>query len=183
VRLERPRLEPLDPEQIDPDLWGRLGPGQTRNIFRTLAHHPALAKRSMVLGTHLLYRSSLPGRLREMAILRVGWLCRSEYEFGQHTLIGRDEGIGDDELRALTGIIDAWPWTEPEQAVLRAADELHDDCFVTDSTWVELTRHLTTEQILDLIFTIGYYHTVCMVLNALGVQREPDTPGFPDAVT
>jgi alkylhydroperoxidase family enzyme len=183
MRLDQPRIAPLAPEQIDPELWSKLGPGQTRNIFRTLAHHPKLATRSMVYGSHLLYKSSLPGRLREIAILRVGWLCQSEYEFGQHTLIGRTEGLSDVEIERLTHDpgSEQWAlWAGPERVVLAAVQELHDDWFVTDATWAALTAELTTEQVLDLIHTVGHYHTVSMLLNSCGVQREPDTPGFPE---
>jgi 4-carboxymuconolactone decarboxylase len=182
MRLDQPRIAPLAPEQIDPELWAKLGAGQSRNIFRTLAHHPKLTKRSLVFGSHLLYKSSLPGRLRELAILRVGWRCDSEYEFGQHTLIGREEGLSDAEIVSLTLDHDALlacGWTDVEAAVLAATDELHDTAFISDPTWTALLEHLSTEQVFDLIHTVGHYHTVSMFLNTVGVELEPGTPGFP----
>jgi alkylhydroperoxidase family enzyme len=179
MRLDQPRLAPLDPTEIDPELWDRLRGNMKLNIFATLAHHPKLAKRQLVLGNHILYKSSLSGRVREIAILRVGWLCRAEYEFGQHTEIGRGEGLTDDEITRLTAGPGAPGWTDAERAVLRATDELHDDAFVSDATWADLGEHFTTEQILDLLFVVGYYHTISMVLNTLGVQLEPGKPGFP----
>jgi 4-carboxymuconolactone decarboxylase len=182
MKLDQPRISPLTPEEMDPELFAKLGSGQTRNIFRTLARHPKLTKRSMVFATHLLFKSSLPGRLRELAILRVGWRCDSEYEFGQHTVIGRHEGLTDGEIASLTLDHDALlaaGWTDVERAVLTATDELHDTAFITDATWAALVEHLSTEQVFDLIHTVGHYHTVSMFLNSVGVQLEPETPGFP----
>ncbi|HEY8492564.1 MAG TPA: carboxymuconolactone decarboxylase family protein, partial [Myxococcota bacterium] len=64
-----------------------------------------------------------------------------------------------------------------DRALLRAVDELHGDAFVSDPTWAALTRHFSTQQILDLIFAVGQYQLVSMALNTLGVQ--PDSPGLP----
>jgi hypothetical protein len=63
--------------------------------------------------------------------------------------------------------------------VLAATDELHDTAFITDATWAALLEHLSTEQVFDLIHTVGHYHTVSMFLNSVGVQLEPGTPGYP----
>jgi alkylhydroperoxidase family enzyme len=177
MRLDTPRLAPLDPGEIDPEL--RLGETPL-NIFRTLAHHPKLLKRWLVFGNHLLAKSTLPPREREIAILRVGWLCRAGYEWGQHTRIGRTAGLSDEEIERITRGPDAEGWSDAERALLRATDELHGDCFVSDATWAELTRHFETQQLLDLVFTVGQYHLVSMALNTFGVQLEPGTPGLPE---
>ncbi len=177
MRLEKPRLAPLAPEEIDPEL--RLG-DTPLNIFRTLAHHPKLLKRWLVFGNHLLAKSTLPPREREIAILRVGWLCRAGYEWGQHVTIGRTAGLTDEEIERIARGPDAEGWSDAERAVLLATDELHEDAFVSDATWAALTRHFETQPILDLIFTIGQYHLVSMALNTLGVQLEPGTPVMPE---
>jgi len=177
MRLDTPRLVPLAPEEIDPEL--RLGETPL-NIFRTLAHHPKLLKRWLVFGNHLLAKSTVPAREREIAILRVGWLCRAGYEWGQHVQIGRTAGLTDDEIDRIREGADAEGWSETERAVLRATDELHQDSFVSDATWSELSKHFDSQQLLDLIFTVGQYHLVSMALNSLGVQLEPGAPRMPD---
>jgi alkylhydroperoxidase family enzyme len=176
MRLDEPRVPPLAPEEIDPEL--RLG-DTPLNIFRTLAHHPKLLKRWLVFGNHLLAKSSLPPRERELAILRVGWLCRSGYEWGQHVTIGRTAGLDDEEIERVTRGPEAEGWSEAERAVLRATDELHEDYFVSDATWEELGRHFETQAVMDLVFTVGQYHLVSMALNTFGVQTEPGTPVMP----
>jgi len=178
MRLEKPRVEPLSNEQMDPELRNLFGAGRILNIFRTLAYHPKLAKRWLVFGNHVLAKSSLDPREREILILRVGWRCRSEYEFGQHTLIGRDSGLSDDEIARITRDPDTPGWSELERLLLVAADELVDDAFLSDATWKALSAHYNTQQLLDLVFTVGQYNLVSMALNSLGVQLDEGIEGF-----
>jgi alkylhydroperoxidase family enzyme len=187
MRLDSPRLSPLPEDQWSDEgreILGGVnvgGRGRPANIFTTLARHPKLLRRWLVFGNHVLFKSTLPPRERELAILRVGWLCRSEYEFGQHTLIGEQVGLAGEEIRRVTQGPDAPGWSEDDAALLRAVDELHADSFVSDATWNALARRWNTEQILDLLFAVGQYRLVSGVLNSLGVQLDPGVPGFPVA--
>lgn len=174
-----PRLDPTTEEDWDDatrellDAVGRL------NIFTTLAHHPKLLKRWLVFGAHVLAKSTLDPRERELLILRVGWRCGSDYEFGQHTLIGQRDGLTEDEIRRIASEAPDG-WSADDLALLAAADELVADQRIGDDTWVALERRLSTEQIIDLVFAVGQYVLTCMALNSFGVQREPGVPGFPD---
>jgi len=179
MRLEKPRVEPLALERMDEETRETFGGQAPINIFRSLAHHPKLMKRWLVFGAHVLGKSTLPPRERELVILRVGWKCRSEYEFGQHTVIGRDAGLRDEEIRRVTEGPDAPAWSELDRLLLRATDELLDDSFISDATWAALGAHLDTQQLLDLIFAVGQYNLVSMALNSLGVQLDEGVPGFP----
>jgi alkylhydroperoxidase family enzyme len=178
MRLEKPRVEPLSDAQIDPELDQQLG-GRVLNIFRTLAHHPKLIKSWLSFGTYLLSESTLPARDREIAILRVGWLCKSGYEWGQHVLIGKNAGLGDEDIDRITRGPEAEGWSAAESAVLRATDELHQDSFVSDASWAALCEHYSTQQLIDFVFTVGQYQMVSMALNTFGVQLEPGVKGFP----
>ncbi|MDH4016965.1 MAG: carboxymuconolactone decarboxylase family protein, partial [Actinomycetota bacterium] len=117
---------------------------------------------------------------REIAILRIGWLCRSAYEWGQHVVIGKQCGLDDDDVRRIAEGADAPGWSPLEQAVIRAADELHGDAFVTDETWAALAEHYDTRQLMDLVFAIGQYNLVSMALNSFGVQPEEGLPPLPE---
>jgi 4-carboxymuconolactone decarboxylase len=181
VRLEKPRVPPLEDDQLDPELRARFGGGPVLNIFRTLANHPNLAKRWLVFGNHVLAKSTLPAREREIAILRIGWLCRSGYEWGQHVVIGKASGLTDEEIARIAEGPDAAGWEEVERALLRATDELHADAFVSDATWAELSKTLSTQQLMDFVFTVGQYNLVSMALNSFGVQPEPGLPKLPRA--
>src|SRR3990172_2308907 len=116
VRLEKPRVAPLADADIDPELRVRFGDGPILNIFRTLAHHPALAKRWLVFGNHVLAKSTLAPREREIAILRIGWLCRSGYEWGQHVVIARAAGLGDEEIARIAEGPEAPGRSAPQRA-------------------------------------------------------------------
>jgi 4-carboxymuconolactone decarboxylase len=185
VRLSKPRLEPLPEAEWDPEVRNlvaasaRMGGGRPLNIFTTLAHHPKLLRRWLVFGNHVLAKSTLPPRDRELAILRIGWLCRAGYEWGQHVLIARASGISDGEIERVAAGPDAPGWEPREAALLRAVDELRADAFVSDATWEALARHYEVRQCLDLIFAVGQYQLVSMALNTLGVQLDPGVPEMP----
>jgi alkylhydroperoxidase family enzyme len=187
MRLKKPRIEPLDVENADPETReqlaklaaGNVGGGRVLNIFGTLAHHPELMRRWLVFGNHVLGKSTLPARERELAILRVGYLCQSEYEWGQHVLIARRCDISDAEIARIAVGPDAPGWSAADAAVIRAADELHADQMIRDTTWAELAKSWSRQQLMDLVFTIGQYHLVAMALNTFGVQRDPGVPPLP----
>jgi alkylhydroperoxidase family enzyme len=179
MRASKPRVEPLAVDEIDAETRKAFGDQPMLNIFRTLARHPKLLKRWLVFGNHILVKSSLPPREREIVILRIGWLCRSAYEWGQHVLIGRGSGLDDDEIARIALGPDAPGWSDFERALLRATDELRADACISDATWADLSKRYDTLQLMDLVFTVGQYNLVSMALNSLGVPPEPGLPGFP----
>jgi alkylhydroperoxidase family enzyme len=115
------------------------------NIFSTLANHPKLLKRWTVFAGHILGKSSLPPRDREILILRIGWLCRAEYEWGQHVLIGLEAGLTDAEIERIKAGPDAVGWSRFDAALLRAVDELHEQALVADATWRELAERFNNK--------------------------------------
>jgi 4-carboxymuconolactone decarboxylase len=179
MRMEKPRVEPLGRDELDSETRARFGDGSVLGIFATLARHPDLMKRWLVFGNHILFKSTLPARERELVILRVGWLCQAGYEWGQHVLIGRDSGLSEEEIERIPDGAEAKGWSVGDQWLLRATDELHGDAFITDTTWQGLSETLSTEQLMDLIFTVGQYNLVSMALNSLGVQPEEGLPRLP----
>jgi len=175
VRLSRPRLAPLDPSEWNDEqreLLTRGNPPRVLNVFATLARHQDLYRRWLPFANHVLFKSSLPAREREMAILRIGWLCRSGYEFHQHTRIGKASGLSDAEIERLQSKPGTAGWTEAEAALLQAVDDLHGDQFISDATWQRLNNHYDTNQVIDLVFAVGQYTLVSMALNSFGVQIE-----------
>jgi alkylhydroperoxidase family enzyme len=175
MRLSQPRLTPLPSGEWNDEqreLLTRGNPPRVLNVFATLVRHQDLYRRWMPFANHVLFKSSLPQREREMAILRIGWLCRSGYEFHQHTRIGKAAGLSDAEIERLKDEPGAPGWTEAESALLQAVDELHGDQFIGDATWQRLGKHYDTNQVIDLVFAVGQYTLVSMALNSFGVQIE-----------
>ena len=187
VRLDEPRISPLETSNGSPVqrayLESHEWDGWVANVFKTVAHHPDLAKSldAFAIG-HILNSesSTLLPRHRELLILRIGWLCKSEYEWSAHSRIARDIGFTDDELIRITTGPGAPEWTPFEATLLRAVDELHSDAFVTNATWQALSEQYDTQQLMDLVATVGTYNMVSMILNSWGVQLEEGFTGFPE---
>ena len=178
------RIKPLPPEDgtaQQTTVGSDRNAGRPLNIFLTLAKNPPLFEVFTRFGSHLLFKGSLPPREREIVILRVGWRAQSEYEFGQHTVIGKQAGLTDDEVARLARP-GADGWSDDDAALLRLADDLCDADVVSDDTWKMLTGRWDEAQLLELLMLAGYYRLVSGVLNSAGVALEATTPGWPDGV-
>jgi alkylhydroperoxidase family enzyme len=176
--MAEPRIPPLDDDNLPEDLRALVEASGGLNIFRVMAHHPDLLRSWIGFGSQVLYRSSLPERERELVILRTGWRCGSDYEFGQHTIIGRAAGLGDQEIERVATEGTAG-WSARDALFMRAVDELVADHEIGATTWAEVTRTLTTDQAMDLVFLVGQYALVSSALRTFGVEREEGVPGFP----
>jgi alkylhydroperoxidase family enzyme len=144
------------------------------NLFRTLIHHPKLAKAVYALGAHLLLGSTLSPRLREIVTLRVAWRYKAEYEWYQHVLISKRIGVTGEEIEATRQGAEAAVWSEADRCVLRVADQLCEQSKIDDATWDELSRFLDRSQIMDLVFTVGNYVMLAWALGVFGVEIEPE---------
>ncbi len=182
MKLDTPRLEPIQPEDWTDDIKKTLQPnvekGTVFNIFKTLSHHPDLFRRWLVFGNHVLFKSTLPPRERELIILRIGWLCEAEYEWAQHVLIGKEAGLTAEEVDRIKAGPNARGWSEADKLLLQATDELRKDAFITDATWNGLSQHFDKKQLMDVVFAVGQYNLVSMALNTLGVQLDDGLEGF-----
>ena len=170
-----------DPRLQEMFAKGLTGPnGDPLNIFGVLGNHPDMLKRWLVFATHVLSKNTLTARDRELLILRTGWNCRSRYEWGQHVEIALRCGIDDCEIEAVKKGASDSSWSTYDKLLLTAADELHTDYALSDSTWRALVGHCANEQILDVIATVGNYHLVAMFLNSTRVPIDAGIPDDPD---
>ena len=175
------RIEPLPPDDATAQkstVGSDRNSGRPLNIFLTLAKNPPLFDVFTRFGSHLLFKGEVPPREREIVILRVGWRSQSEYEFGQHTVIGKQAGLTDDEITRLARA-DISGWSGDDAALIRLADDLCTHNVVTDDTWAHLSKKWSEAQLLELLMLAGYYRLVSGVLNSAGVALEPATPGWP----
>jgi len=136
-------------------------------------HYPALAKAFLTFNNHVATGSSIPKRAREILILRISWLRRAEYEFIQHVVLGRRAGLSDAEIQRITYGPDAPGWDPMDSDLVRVVDELHEHACIQESTWSRLSLHLSTKEIMDVIFTVGCYDVLAMVFKTFGAQLEP----------
>jgi len=144
------------------------------NALGTLAQHPELTTAFHTFNGHVLFGSTLTMRQRELLVLRVATVRQAEYEWAQHVVLAGDADIGADEIDRIVAGPDADGWTPFEAALLRAADELLADAEVGDATWATLAGELDTEQLMDLVFTVGAYEIVAMAFKSFGVELDAD---------
>ncbi|HEV7585233.1 MAG TPA: carboxymuconolactone decarboxylase family protein [Solirubrobacteraceae bacterium] len=156
-------------QATQPGLRGRLG---DNNIFSTLARHPRLMRAWLPFGGFLLGRGVLPARERELLILRTGHNCSSAYEWGQHVRISEALGIDREEILRVARGPEADGWSAAEQALLRAADELHTDAKISRDTWDELAETHDEQGLIELTMLVGHYHMVAYALNSLEVELD-----------
>jgi 4-carboxymuconolactone decarboxylase len=172
------RVPPLPADEwddaVDHALSGMLpaerrNPADAGNLLSTLVRHPKLTRAFLRFNNHLLFSSTLPPRLRELAVLRVAHRSDSEYEWRHHVRMGQEAGLTDD---VIDGIQRGTAADGLDQAILHAVDELQDKSVISDATWATLSEHLDERQRMDLVFTIGCYGALAMAINTFGV--EPD---------
>ena len=166
------RLPYLDRADVKPEHQDLLA--RNINLYRALVHSPNGARAFSVLGHFIRHTSHLDPRLREMAILQVGYLARSPYEYSHHVEIGRDFGVSDQDIRAIADETAGRPTQlEPiAKAVLRAAREMTTDLTISEQTFAALRRELDHERLTDLVLTIGFYNGVVRILATLQIDVE-----------
>jgi 4-carboxymuconolactone decarboxylase len=189
MEAHAPRIPPVPPaewdEAVRPALE-RLAEGRDRvpNVFTTFARHPGLFRRWLGMGDHLLWRSSLPPREREMVILRTAAVTGSRYEWAHHRVIGAAAGLAEEEIRGIAvGLADsrgAGPLGEDDRTLLEAVDALLAAHDLDDRLWARLAARWSTGQLMDLVATVGFYGLTAMCLKAFRVEVDPgldDPPG------
>ncbi|CAN5415188.1 hypothetical protein BH10PSE14_BH10PSE14_03030 [soil metagenome] len=169
-------LQAVDLHDAAPDMRAMLA--NLPEIMRTMLRHPALFTQLANTGLQLLGHGALPGRDRELAILRIGWLCRAPYEWGEHVLIAKKYGVTSTEIEAITMGSIAPDWSEHDRAILRAAEELYADATISDATWATLAARYDDRQLIELPVVIGQYQAVAYYQNALRLRLHHDNPGL-----
>lgn len=167
-------IRPAEPRHPFPQTEGRP---KGLNILGTFAHHPELTRAYNTFNGHILFGTTLDLRTRELLVLRVAARRRADYEWAQHVVLAGDVGISDDEVLRVADGPDADGWSAHDAALLRAVDELLDDACIGDATWATLAEALDPQQLLDLIFTVGAYDALAMLMRSLGVPLDADLDG------
>jgi alkylhydroperoxidase family enzyme len=144
------------------------------NLYKALINSPGGFKAFRTLGSYIRFGSTLDARLRELAILQVGWLARSPYEWSHHVKIGYDFGVTPDDIR---GLIDETAGKDSKldpmaKLVCKGAREMTNDIRMSDATFSALQKQLSAEHLNDLVITIAFYSAVVRVLATLEIDVE-----------
>ncbi len=181
-----PRVPPLPPgersaeQQAVAAEFEALG---TTNLVATYLRHPTLAANILPYFRYVATATTLPPRDRELVALRTAWLTRSNYLWAHHASSARKTGLIDEDLVRIAVGPDAPSWSAFEATLLRAADELHVDSFVSDATWQALTERYDVNQMIDLVYGVGDLTMHAGVLNTIGVEIDAGvTERFPAGI-
>ncbi|MEO7248433.1 MAG: carboxymuconolactone decarboxylase family protein [Novosphingobium sp.] len=143
----------------------------------TMFKHPEIFRCQMEMGT-VLFQGRLPARERELAVLRVGWLMRAPYEWGQHVVIAKRYGLSDEEVERVTQGSAAEGWSAHYAAILRGVEELIGGAAICDDTWAELAKSWDEAQLIEFPMMVGQYVATAYVQNALRMRLVPSNPGL-----
>jgi alkylhydroperoxidase family enzyme len=167
------RLPYLEAEQIAPEYRDLLK--RNTNLHKLLVNSPDMARAFSGMGSYIRFKSKLDPRLRELAILQVGWMEKSEYEFTHHVKIGKEFGVTDDDIEGMIAETEGKSSKlEPlAKAILRGAREMVRDLAMSDATFTEIQQELSNEHMTDLVLTIAFYCAVVRVLATMKIDNEP----------
>lgn len=167
------RLPYIDVDQLPPEHKELLK--RPINLTRLLVNSPGMARAFHGLGGYIRSKSTLNPRLRELAILQVGWMEKSEYEFTHHVKIGKEFGVTDEDIQNLFLETEGKPSKlEPlAKAVLKGAREMVRELAMSDATFAEIKKELSNEHMTDLVLTIAFYCAVVRVLATMKMDNEP----------
>lgn len=140
------------------------------NVYRVMAHHPALLRAWAALRDHVVVQTSLGAQRSEVVILRSGVRLGSAYEWGHHVSRARACGLEDARIASLAGEVEDMA---PEDGLLaRAVDELFADARLTPETAGALRGLVGEQGMLDLMATVGFYSTLGFILNSFGTPLD-----------
>jgi alkylhydroperoxidase family enzyme len=167
------RLPYLEPDQVAPEYRDMLK--RNTNLHKLLVNSPEMARAFTGLGGYIRFKSKLDPRLRELAILQVGWIEKSEYEFTHHVKIGKEFGVSDSDIQGVIAETEGKPsQLEPlARAIIRGAREMVRDLAMSDTTFTEIKKELSDEHMTDLVLTIAFYCAVVRVLATMRIDNEP----------
>lgn len=171
------RIAPLAPDRLSEEakeladavrtLFGDTDMSNVPDVFATLFKHPGIYRCQMQLGLERNKKGTLPPRERELAILRVAWLSRSPFEWGEHVEHGKKHGITDAEIEKITRGSSAPGWRRHDRAILRGVEELMGDYAVSDPTWAVLAESWNEQQLMELPYLVGAYVLTALLYNTL----------------
>jgi alkylhydroperoxidase family enzyme len=181
VTLTKPRITPLPEAQWTDEHNQRIGrflPAGARpsNSFRTLLNVPELVDRTMTLHNYVTQESSLPARIRALLVLRTAWLHGSDVIWRERVAFARQAGLTSDELRRIAQGPGATGWDAFEATLLRMADQLFRNSFVSDAVYTMMAARYDTCTVMDAGLTVADVASLALLYNTLGVQPDDVAP-------
>jgi alkylhydroperoxidase family enzyme len=151
------------------------------SIFQVLLNHPTLARALNDLLATMLWHGALDPRLRELVIMRIGWLTACDYEWTQHWRVACGLGVSAEDLLGVRDWSSHDGFGGPERAVLAATDDVVRDGAVSAQTWAACEGELGTDSavLIELVTAIGGWRMIASILHSLEVPLEDGVASWP----
>jgi 4-carboxymuconolactone decarboxylase len=187
--IDKPqRIPPLAPEEFTPEVRqitdnlqravGLVPNGKVPEFVATQLRHPKLHHAHTELALTLM-NGTISERDRELAVLRVGWLCQAPFEWNAHVTVGkRKAGLTTEDIERVTIGSGAAGWSDDDRAILKAVEEMIDDAMISEDTWTALAKRLSYEQLLELPILVGQYLGVAYLQNSIRATLMPGDVGL-----
>lgn len=184
-----PRIPPLKPEEFTDEVRkmtddlqiavGLVPNGKVPDFVATMLRYPLLHQAHTELALVLMTKGALSDRDRELAVLRVGWLCQAPFEWNSHVTIGkRIAGLTSEEVERITVGSAAPGWSDDDRAILAAVEEMFDNAMISEQTWTALAGRLDEKQLLELPILVGQYQGVAYLQNSIRASLMPGDVGL-----
>lgn len=172
------RIDPLTRDEWTPEIRAVLDPDDSgrriANVYGTYIHSVGMDVPRRRVSEHIRNDTTLSDWQVEVLLIRIGVAGRSEYEWAVHSRAGRRVGMDDADIERIIAGPDHPGGDPADRALLRATDEMYRDDYISDETWDALTDSFDTQQLLDILTTIGGYRMFAMAINTFGVQLDPN---------
>lgn len=167
------RIDYFDPETSKDHVIRAMGGKKKLNIFKMIANSENAGPEVLELGKKLSVGSSLDHVVREIVILRVGYLSNAAYEIRQHTAVARRVGLSDELIDAIGKYPESeFAFTEEQRGYLEFTDAVVKETTVSDELFSFASQRLTSSQLVELVLLIGFYMLVCRVMNTFEIDLE-----------
>jgi alkylhydroperoxidase family enzyme len=172
VKLIQPEECPEQTALIERIRKGRRG--TFINVYKVLLHAPEIANVWLDLVNVVRWKTELDDRLREIVIIRIGYLNRCAYVVKQHVPeLSTSAGLPKEQADALADWQTSTFFDARERAALAYADAVTRDIDVPDAVFAELRKHFSERQIVEMTVLIGTYNMHTRVGQALQIDPEP----------
>jgi 4-carboxymuconolactone decarboxylase len=166
------RIPYFDMETLDQEAREYFDRLPRLNLFRMAGHGGKIGRDAIRLGSAILRKGSLDHALREMAIIRTGILCGSEYEVHQHKKISRLIGMPEEKIEALSAGSASPVFSDQERLILRFTEEVVANVKASDETFNAAAAIFSHGQLVELVLTVGYYMMMCRFLETFEIDIE-----------
>jgi alkylhydroperoxidase family enzyme len=172
------RLPPL-PQPLDPILQDmfdkrRAMGGAIINLNLTTGHAPKFTRAAGAMALTIRFETSTPRRLIELVIFRTAQIVGSDYELNQHAPMMKMCGYGNEQIAQVADWRRSTFFDDKQRALLGYVEQMANGGNVDDSTFAELSRFFTPQQIIEISYTVGSYYSTGLLTKALKIQLETD---------